>query len=336
MSDVAAELGVSPTTVSLALNNHPRISDATKRKVLKVCREMGYQPDPVAIALAHKAAGRDEGRFLGTLAFLEGEARYRVTHANPQRKIWDQQFETLCRNMGYRVDHFVVGETEKEQCALNRILQSRGINGLVIFGYNQDVRQWAFDWEQFAAVEYSGSLHEHFIHNVMSSSYQDVYDAVIRLYDMGYRRPGYFIVGSRFDYWEAGFSRACERLGMRKKVPTLILEDELSSPVFYKHFWQWFNRYEPDVLVANHGDELIRFLREGGVCVPDDVGYLCLDLWDDWGNLSGLSQSRDAADRVIIDLLHSMLMRNEFGSPEKPFCIQIPSVWNEGETLKKF
>lgn len=296
---------------------------------------MGYSPDPVAKALANKAVDNEGVRFLGTLAFLEGEERCRETHKRSHQKTWEQKFEAMCRSMGYQVDRFVVGETKKEQHSLSRILQARGITGLVVFAYNQDVHQWALDWDRFAAVEYSGSLHEHFIHNVMSSSYQDIYDAVVRLYDMGYCRPGYFTIGSQFDYWEAGFSRACERLGEHKKVPTLILKGALTSPVFHKNFWQWFDRYHPDVLVTIHGEELIPFLAERKVRVPDDVGYLCLDLWGDQKNLSGLIQSRDASDRVIIDLLHSMMMRNEFGPPEKPFCIQIPSVWNQGKTLKK-
>lgn len=42
---VAAEAGVSKTTVSFVLNNNPTISETTRAKVLRIAREMGYQPN---------------------------------------------------------------------------------------------------------------------------------------------------------------------------------------------------------------------------------------------------------------------------------------------------
>jgi LacI family transcriptional regulator len=44
IDDIASELDISVSTVSRALNNHPRISDATKQKVLRKAKELGYKP----------------------------------------------------------------------------------------------------------------------------------------------------------------------------------------------------------------------------------------------------------------------------------------------------
>lgn len=52
LGDVAMELGISRTTVSLVISNNPRISKATSKKVWKCIRAMGYQPDLVARSLA--------------------------------------------------------------------------------------------------------------------------------------------------------------------------------------------------------------------------------------------------------------------------------------------
>lgn len=335
MSDVADRLGVSPTTVSLALNNHPRISESTKMKVMQACQEMGYHPDPIAQTLAHKGVHSDGSRFLGTLAVLEGGDRHRMTKNHSQRKFWDQALENTCLKTGYRVDRFVVGNTEREQRALNRILQARGIQGLIIYGHNHEVHQWALDWDNFAAVAYSGSLHEHFIHNVMSSSFQDVYDAVIRLQQMGYRRPGYFMDNTRFDYWDAGFSYAFGNGATRLKTTKLILEEDLGQKDREARLLQWIDRYQPDVLVTYYSEFVLKTLEKKGIRIPEDIGYFCLDVWESIQRFSGLTQSREAANQVEIDLLHGMLTRSEFGPPQNPFCIQIPSAWNEGETLKR-
>lgn len=49
--DIAAELNVTPSTVSRALNDHPRISQRTKAEVRRVARSMNYQHNQLASAL---------------------------------------------------------------------------------------------------------------------------------------------------------------------------------------------------------------------------------------------------------------------------------------------
>lgn len=49
--DIAEKLQITASTVSRALNNNPRISDATKKRVLKIAKELHYQPNNIASAL---------------------------------------------------------------------------------------------------------------------------------------------------------------------------------------------------------------------------------------------------------------------------------------------
>ena len=51
IKDISIRCGVSVATVSKALNNHNDISEATKKHILKVAREMGYFPNSFARAL---------------------------------------------------------------------------------------------------------------------------------------------------------------------------------------------------------------------------------------------------------------------------------------------
>jgi LacI family transcriptional regulator len=219
---------------------------------------------------------------------------------------------------------------------LNRILKTRGINGLLVYGANAEIHQWALDWEQFAAVAYAGSLHEHFIHNVMSSSYQDLYDAMIQLYERGYSRAGFFIIDvqGHLDYWLAGYVTALQSLGKKKNIPNLKTEDHPNQKGCKEKFLFWFNRYKPDLILTNTDDRLLRVLAAEGIRVPEDVGVFCVDIVPSMMHLSGFHQLRDVAYQVMVDLLHGMLMRHEFGPPGKPYCIQIPPRWNEGETLR--
>jgi len=51
ISDVARELKISVSTVSRALNDHTSISDATKKKVWKMAKQLNYQPNHLAVGL---------------------------------------------------------------------------------------------------------------------------------------------------------------------------------------------------------------------------------------------------------------------------------------------
>lgn len=54
IKDVARALGMSTATVSLALNGSDKVSAQTRRRVEKLAREMGYQPNPFASRLASR------------------------------------------------------------------------------------------------------------------------------------------------------------------------------------------------------------------------------------------------------------------------------------------
>ncbi|HBL76343.1 MAG: LacI family transcriptional regulator [Bacteroidetes bacterium GWF2_42_66] len=53
IKDIARELGISASTVSRALKNHPDISEETRRAVNELADRLSYQPNAVALSLKH-------------------------------------------------------------------------------------------------------------------------------------------------------------------------------------------------------------------------------------------------------------------------------------------
>ncbi len=51
VKDIATKLNLSTSTVSRALTDHPDVKKETKRLVLKLARELDYQPNPIALSL---------------------------------------------------------------------------------------------------------------------------------------------------------------------------------------------------------------------------------------------------------------------------------------------
>ena len=51
INDIAKALNVTPSTVSRALNDHPSISEATRKAVIEMARKLNYRPNHIAAAL---------------------------------------------------------------------------------------------------------------------------------------------------------------------------------------------------------------------------------------------------------------------------------------------
>src|SRR5947209_13122310 len=71
IADIARQLGLSPSTVSRALADHPHINDATKRRVRACAEELDYHPNRLARGLR---AGRT--RTLGLVVLDVGDPYY--------------------------------------------------------------------------------------------------------------------------------------------------------------------------------------------------------------------------------------------------------------------
>ena len=57
IKDVAAAANISVSTASRALNNHPDVSEETRKRVLRVANEMGYERNPFAHSLVSGKSG---------------------------------------------------------------------------------------------------------------------------------------------------------------------------------------------------------------------------------------------------------------------------------------
>ncbi|MBQ2147843.1 MAG: LacI family DNA-binding transcriptional regulator, partial [Firmicutes bacterium] len=55
IKDVAKAAGVSYSTVSRALSGSPEISEETRERIIRMCKEMNYMPNTVARAMVMKS-----------------------------------------------------------------------------------------------------------------------------------------------------------------------------------------------------------------------------------------------------------------------------------------
>lgn len=132
MNDVAARAGCARATVSLALRSDPRITAATKKRVLAAAHQLGYQPNPLVAALMTTRRMRRVTARHTVLAFV-------TTH--PAAESWRNHpgyvsFFTGARQraveLGYALEEFPLRAPGMNPRRYQQILRARNIHGVLV------------------------------------------------------------------------------------------------------------------------------------------------------------------------------------------------------------
>ncbi|NLG18525.1 MAG: LacI family transcriptional regulator [Fibrobacter sp.] len=119
LKDIAERAGVTSATVSMVINNKPNISDATRKKVLKIAKELNYYPNVIARGLATKKSNS-----IGVIVpNLASSFVVRVL----------QGIKSTNRDIEYTVQLFdTVGQNESESQLFQRMARERRIDGVIL------------------------------------------------------------------------------------------------------------------------------------------------------------------------------------------------------------
>ena len=197
LKEIAKECNVSATTVSNILNGKPKVSEATKIKVLEVVRKRGYQPDYIAQGLRNRKTrmigiiAEDIAQFStpviveGIMAYCE-EKGYRTMMQN--LRLYARWHDSWFDND--RAYHSVLDPAMQE-------LMSIKVDGVVyVAGHARIIRCFpeGFPIPAVMAYAYAKSLR---IPSVVIDDEKGSYDMVKYLISMGHRKIG--VIGGRAD-----------------------------------------------------------------------------------------------------------------------------------------
>ena len=194
MAQVAARAGVHPTTVSLALRNHPSIPLATRDRIRGIAEEMGYRPDPALNALTAYRHAKTPRREMPPLAYLthwDTEWGWKQPHAHAA---FHSGSHARAASLGYRLEHFWLGEPGMSPRRLSDILVARGITGLIVSSHlPEHDRPLQLDWARFSAVKIDCLPREPDLHHVTNDQRAITQLAVRRILAAGSSRIGMVI-----------------------------------------------------------------------------------------------------------------------------------------------
>lgn len=128
IKEVATEAKVSTATVSLALNNHPRISPRTRETVIKAAKKLNYYPSRSARALVSKRTGN--------IGFVLTKDRFLRTEPFYTKIFLGTEFEA--NNLDYYVFLTVINSNYSKNDSLPRFILEKNIDGIIVAGKVDD------------------------------------------------------------------------------------------------------------------------------------------------------------------------------------------------------
>lgn len=129
LKDIASECQVSIATVSKALNDQGDISEATKNRISRIAKEMGYLPNAAARALK-----TNKSNSIGVL-FVD-EARSGLTHDYFSHIL--DSFKKTVEAAGYDMSFINSGMGNENRMSYLEHVKYRGYDGVVIACINFD------------------------------------------------------------------------------------------------------------------------------------------------------------------------------------------------------
>ena len=190
IKDVAQKAGVTAAAVSMALNGKPSISSETRRKIIRIAKEMGYVPSAAA-----KALRTNRSNALGLIVGnLENDFFLDIIHA----------VEEYASGKGYIIFICDAEHSSSKVITSLRALAARGVDGILIsLGFYPDgeleneIRRVLDDGIKMlsfsSAVSYEG------VPTVRQDELEALFRMTDRIYELGHRNVG--IISCQPDSW---------------------------------------------------------------------------------------------------------------------------------------
>jgi LacI family transcriptional regulator len=332
---LAKTAGVSKTTVSLALRDHPRIRLAVRQRIQRLAEEVGYRPNAIVANLLAQLRCSKTSAYQSTLGLLCVAQDHSILETSPTVRSWVAGCRARAPEQGYGFDEFSLHQLDVAPDRVVQILDARGIRGVVVIGMHEREAvspELTPVWERSASVAIGARPRWPPIHFVSNDQYVTVAQALREVLRLGYRRPG-LCIASHVDRivenkFSAGFWAAHERLFGGPHVPMFDLQ-----PGSEKAFTRWLELHRADVILTIHL-EVQEWIAALGLAVPEDIGLVHLDRSGEFESWAGMQQNSDLIGRSAIDMVIGQLHRNEFGVPAVQKSLLINSTWVPGPTVR--
>ena len=276
IKDIARLAGVSVSTVSRALNDHPDVSTEAKEKVLAIVEEYNYIPNTSAREL-----GKSTSDNIGVVVRGMSNPFYTDIIAMIGEKI---------RQAGYTMVMQQIGASDDEIMTAARMERDKKLLGIIFLGGRRNYTK-----EQVSSINVPfvcctfnnnyGTLDRSEYSSVCIDDNQAAYDAVETLFKEGHKRIAVLLSGtedgsvSQVRY--EGYERALDDFGIDVDEELVIPIDSYNIADAYEGMKKWLKKNIDFSAVFAISDNMamgaMKALREAGKLIPTDVAVIAID-----------------------------------------------------------
>jgi LacI family transcriptional regulator len=274
IKDIARVAGVSAATVSLALNNRPRISKVTQEKIKRIASEINYQPNFTARSLVTQRS-----QTLGLMI---------TSILNPFYPELAKGIEDAAIALGYNIILCSTDSDAKKERQFTRMLRGKGVDGIIfscVEANDQNIKPLLEDGFPFILVNrriLNRSVMER-VNYISLDNFSGGYMAVEHLIRLGRTRIA-IMTGP------PNVSNNIERTkGARKAMadyglmfdPSLMAVCHSSKELAYEATKRFLAaKYPPDAFFAENDYKALgvrEAVLESGLRIPEDVALVGFD-----------------------------------------------------------
>ncbi len=274
IKDIARLSGCGVATVSRVLNDDPDVSAETRRKVMAVVEEQGFQPNNNAKHLKQQASSSIAIIVKGTMNFLFAELVETV--------------QSLLRDAGQDAAVYYLDEDANEVAFAGQLCRERRPMGILFLGGDLELFQAGFAPIAVPCVLLTNTARELGFDNLSSftTDDQEAADQVIQLLaGQGHRHIG--LLGGNWSCSQISYRRltgclgACRRLGLPFDVDRQCEPCRYSMPEAYAATRNLLERCPDLTAIFAISDVMalgaIRALYDLGKRVPEDISVVGYD-----------------------------------------------------------
>jgi LacI family transcriptional regulator len=263
-ADVARLAGVSVATVSFALNNDPRISAATTRKVIEAARQLDYRPNALAQSL--------QSGVTHTLGLVMPDM------SNPYFGQLAENLEKVAARRGYTLlVNLSHGDAQLERRRIDELF-NRQVDAIFISSAQSDAALARLSRIGRHVVLLDRGQPIGHLHSVTSDLRQAAFDATAHL--IGHHRRHIALLSGSTNVKDprvVGWKQAQQEAGIN---PGLFVSAGFTADSSYEATSQMLDDTAVDAIFASSdlvGLGALRALREHHLDVPHDVAMVSLD-----------------------------------------------------------
>lgn len=266
--------GVSRSTVSRVLNNHPSVRPNVRERVLQVIREQNYAPQAAARSLA--------GSRTDTIGLLIPRSAA-VSLADPFIASMIQSLFEASAQQGYFVTLTML-TADMEPGFYDRILRSRHFDGVIMFSSDIDDPILPLLIKDGGPMVLIGR-HPYFLNvpSVDVENREGAREAVAHLIALGHRRIGVINGQLQMEAAQArrdGYKQSLLEAGIGIDAE-LMVEGFFSEADAYRAMLQLLDLRTPPTAVFAASDSMaigaLHAIRNRGLRVPDDIALIGYD-----------------------------------------------------------